>query len=171
MLGYLTSVSNTIKDTRGPRKHGSVDVVKLSITGGILSVCLGFSVLNFIFFSTFWNQPIWGVWRYGFYRSNFIGRLLQTARGVSLHPWVPYHPNFFPYTLTFLSPSLFYLPEYRCSVSGTIFPSLYSLSTPQTVQPFSYLSIVTLLSLSLHVSSPHFTSLRIKQITSHQMRY
>ena len=60
-----------------------------------------FQFLTLFSFRFFWRQPIWDGWRYLFYSSNFSGQLLQAAWSVSLHPWVPYHQNLFPYNFIF----------------------------------------------------------------------
>ena len=137
----------------------SVEVLKLVITGSIFSLCSRFSSFNFLFFSIslfpfdfFWRQPILCGWSYVFYRQILAGCISASLGAVALKPL----------SLHFYISSRLLSSIHQSTVVlfwGWSSLPFYSLSIPQTTeQPCFYVSILTFPSLSLLVSSLHFTS-------------
>ena len=141
------------KKSKGPKRiYSSVEVVKLIITRCIRLLCPEFSGFNFNFFVSLFR------FRFGFC---FFGASRHGAAGatpvtlpfkqVAAIIWVPYHSNFFfyififPFTFSNLFPKV---PLY-CFGGCSSLP-FYSLLTPQTVQPFFYVSILTYANRKYH---------------------
>ena len=103
--------------------YNSVEVVKLSITGCICLFLSGFSSFLTVFIFVF------GASRYGAAGATPVTPPILAGgcykpQGVSLcTPGCHTTQISFSTLLSFLSSSLFYFPEYRCTVLGKVFPS------------------------------------------------